>query len=271
MEFLKKLLTVLGAEMEAPESYGWFHFMFLGIIALATVLLCVFHKKDDPDRVRKIVLITSIVVIVLEIYRLIIFSVSYGGETVTFDFAWYIFPFQFCSTPMYVGLLAGLIKKGRVHNALCAYLGTYALFAGLCVLAYPAQVFVPTIGINIQSLTCHGAMIAIGIYMLYSGHIKLTHKTILGAMAIFCICVLMAATMNEIAYFSGLLETDTFNMFYISRHCAPSLPVYSLVQEVVPYPFCLIIYVGCFSLVAYVILLAAMGIKALAKRRAEKR
>jgi hypothetical protein len=47
-------------------------------------------------------------------------------------------------------------------------------------------------------------------------------------------------------------------LFFISPHCEPSLPVYSLVQEVVPYPWCAFLYIGGFSLAAYLVLLMAM-------------
>lgn len=265
MEFLKRVLELLDAEMETPTAFGWFHLLFIALTVGGAAVLCLLHKKDDPDRVRRIVFITAIVVIALEIYKQINYSFSYSGEVIEFDYQWYAFPFQFCSTPMYVGLLAGIIKKGRVHDALCTYLATYALFAGVCVMVYPGDVFIGTIGINIQTMICHGSMISIGVYLLYSGHVKLSHKSILGAMAVFAVCVGLAAVMNEIAYFSGLLESETFNMFFISRHCEGTLPVYSLVQQVVPFPFCLIIYIAIFSLAAYVILLAAMGIKKLSE------
>lgn len=265
MEFWKGFLELLDKDMTRPESYGWFHLMFVGLTVLSAVLLCVFHKKDDPNRVRRIVLFTAILVIVLEVYKQINYSFSYGGEVIEFDYQWYAFPFQFCSTPMYIGLLAGIIKKGKVHDALCAYLATYAVFAGICVMIYPSDVFIGTIGINIQTMICHGSMIAIGVYLLYSGHVKLRHRTILSAIAVFAICVGAAAVMNEIAYFSGLIERETFNMFFISRHCEGTLPVYSSVQNLVPFPFCLIIYIGVFSLAAYVILLAAMGIDKLCR------
>lgn len=265
MDFFRSVLEFLDKDMERPESFGWFHLLFLGITLLAAVLLCVFHKKGDPDRVRRVVLYTAILVIVLEVYKQINYSFSYGGESIEFDYQWYAFPFQFCSTPMYAGLLAGIVKKGKVHDALCSYLATYALFAGICVMVYPNDVFIRTIGINVQSMICHGSMISIGVYLLYSGQVKLRHKTILGAVAVFSVCVGLAAAMNEIAYFSGLLENETFNMFFISPHCDPSLPVYSMVQQVVPFPFCLIIYIAAFSLAAYIILLAAMGIKKLSE------
>lgn len=265
MEFLKSVLKFLDEDMETPTAFGWFHLLFIALAIVGAVVLCLLHKKNDPDRVRRIIFITAIAVLVLEMYKQINYSFSYSGEVIEFDYQWYAFPFQFCSTPMYVGLLAGIIKKGRVHDALCAYLATYALFAGVCVMVYPGDVFIGTIGINIQTMICHGSMISIGAYLLYSGHVKLQHKTILGAVAVFAVCVGSAAVMNEIAYFSGLLESETFNMFFISPHCDPSLPVYSLVQGIVPFPFCLIIYIAAFSLAAYVILLAAMGIKKLSE------
>ena len=130
-----------------------------------------------------------------------------------------------------------------------------------------------TIGINIQTMIRHDSMITVGIYLLYSGYVKLEHKTILKAIPVFMISVLTAVILNEIAFQSGLLDDHEFNMFFISPHCELSLPVYSLVQNAVPYPWCLFIYVSAFTLAAYVILLVAMGIKYLVKKksvRAEK-
>ena len=66
--------------------------------------------------------------------------------------------------------------------------------------------------------------------------------------------------LNEIAHWSGLLDREVFNMFFISRHCKPSLPVYSLVQAVVPYPWCLLIYIVAFTLASYLILLLAKAV-----------
>ena len=167
---------------------------------------------------------------------------------------------------MYVGLLAGLTKKGKLHESLCAYLVTYAFFAGLAVMIYPADVFIDTVGINIQTMICHGSMLTIGIYLLRTGYVPLAHKTILKALPVFAVNVTLAVIMNEIAYYSGLLETETFNMFFVSRHCAPSLPVYSLVQTYVPYPFCLILYIAGFTAAGYLILLSGMGIAKLVSK-----
>ena len=260
MEFLRKVLEIMDADMPEPQMYGWFHLLFFALSIIVAVFLCRFRPQGDESFVRKLLIITSVVSIVLEIYKQINFSFGYR-DVITFDYQWYAFPFQFCSTPMYIGLLTGLLKNGKVHHALCSYLATFSVFAGLCVMIYPPQVFIGTIGINIQTMICHGLMITVGIYLLYTGYVKSEHKTMLGAISVFVVCIVLACIMNEVAYFSGLLERETFNMFYISPHCEPSLPVYSLVQAAVPYPLCLIIYISAFSLAAYIVLIIAMSLK----------
>ena len=44
-------------------------------------------------------------------------------------------------------------------------------------------------------------------------------------------------------------------MFFISSYCSPSLPVYSLVQPLVPYPVSVLIYIVGFTAAAGIILM----------------
>ena len=269
MRFLQSILSFFDTSMPTPQPYGWFHILFFVLSFVAAMILCHFPKKQNENHVWRVVWITAVIVAILEIYKQINFSFSYENG-ISFDYQWYAFPFQFCSTPMYVGLLVGLVPKGKVQDSLRAYLATYALFAGLSVMVYPNDVFIPTIGINLQTMICHGSMITIGIYLFYSGSVEMKHKTILKAMPVFAINVALAAIMNEIAYRSGLLQRETFNMFFISPYCDPSLPVYSLVQGAVPFPLCLIVYILGFTLAAYLMLLIAMGVSRVVKKIRKK-
>ena len=259
---MEAILRFLDTRMTQPGMYGWFHIVSLVLMVAVTVLFCRFGKNWDKS---KVLLTTAIVVIVLEVYKQVNYSFSYENG-IAFDYKWFAFPFQFCSTPMYIGLLAGLTKKGKLHDAACAYLATFALFAGIGVMLYPCTVFTPTVGINIQTVICHGSMVVIGVYLLYTGHVKLAHKTILKAATVFAVCVAAAAIMNEVAHASGLLQQESFNMFYISPYSVSELPVYVQVQAVVPFPWCLVLYILGFTLAAYVILLIAMGIGKLTQK-----
>ena len=257
MHILGGILELLNAKMDVPGMYGGFHLFFFAVSVMAGIDLCRRYPKPDPAFIRKLLLVVSLVVIILEAYKQINLNFQYDEQTITFDFQWYAFPFQFCSTPMYIGLLAAVVRNHRIHERLCAYLATYGLFAGLCVMFYPSTVFTGTIGINIQTMVCHGSMVTIGMYLLGSGYIETNRRTIVKALPIFAALVALAMAMNELAYRSGLLETDYFNMFFISPYCAPELPVYSLVQTVVPFPWCALIYIAGFTFAGSLILLLA--------------
>ena len=267
---IAEILELFSSEMETPEMYGWFHNLWLLITISVTVILCRFCRNASPRRVCSIILSVTLLVIVLEIYKQINFTFSVKDNgIIQKDYQWYAFPFQFCSTPMYVGLLAGITRKGKVHKGLCAYLATYAVFAGFAVMMYPADVFIGTIGINIQTMICHGSMIVVGVYLMYIGYVKVEHKTILKAVPVFAVALIVAVALNEIMVASGILKGETFNMFFVSPHFAPSLPVYSLVQQVVPYPLSLVIYIVGFTAAAYIILLIAILAKKVGKRKTQ--
>ncbi len=259
MKFLQSILRVMDASMKTPGLFGWFHLLWLGITVFATLYFCRYYK----EKTRAVLLWTSLIVIALEIYKQINYSFSYTNG-ITFDFQWYAFPFQFCSTPMYVGLLAAL-TKGKLHKALCSYLATFSLFAGLCVMFYPGDVFIRTIGINIQTMICHGSMVVLGIYLLATGYVERTHRTVLKAVPVFTVCVILATVMNEVAHIAGLKEE--FNMFFVSPYWECTLPVYGLVHEAIPFPINLFIYIIGFTAAAWIVLMLGIGIGRLSAKK----
>ncbi|MBQ8579598.1 MAG: YwaF family protein [Oscillospiraceae bacterium] len=259
MDAWKSILKILSSTMETPGLYGAYHIIWLAVVIGLTVLACLRGKYATEKKVRWVVFLTAVAVAICEVYKQVVFTFGDGsGEP---GFQWYAFPWQFCSTPMYIGLLTGVFRKGKVHDALCAYLATYAVFAGTVVMIYPGDVYIDLIGINIQTMICHGSMPVIGAYLLSSGHVKLQPRTILKAVPVFACCVGVALVLNELAYSHGIGD---FNMFFVSRHVECTLPVYSLVHNAVPFPLNLIIYILGFTAAAFIMLLIAMGIRHLA-------
>ena len=254
----EQILAMLDGKMQEPNSFGWYHLLCLAIVVALCALIICKRKSFTPQRIRLNIGIAALLLILFEVYKQLNFS--YNAESDRWGYQWYAFPFQFCSTPMYIGLLAGLTKKGKFHESLCAYLATYAIFAGTAVMVYPGNVFIETIGINIQTMICHGSMITIGIYLYATGYVKLSHKTILKAIPVFAVTLGMALIMNEVMYHSGWLNGEEFNMFYISPYFENFLPIYSDVHKAVPAPWNILIYSVGFTALAYLMLLIAMGI-----------
>lgn len=251
MNAFEKFLKALDGQMTEPGLYGWFHLMFWAIMIVTIVLLIIFARKVDDKKFRLILIITSSIMILLEIYKQLNFS--FDSETGEWDYQWYAFPLQFCSTPMYAMLLAGLVKKGKFQDMLLMYLSTFCIFAGLCVMFFPGDVFIETIGINIQTMIHHSAMVIIGVYILSTRRVEFTFKKFLGGAIIFAGFVLIALLLNIIMYNSGALNGETFNMFYISPYFDCTLPLVSLIYPVVPYIIFLLIYIIGFCLAALVV------------------
>ena len=259
MTLLKLILDILHYEVAVPKLYGLFHIACLAACFVIPVIGTVRHPNPKESSIRRMLLITSLVVIGLEVYKQIVFTFSFADGSLKMDYQWYAFPFQFCSTPMYVGLAAALVRRKKIYDCLCAYLVTFSLFAGLAVMFYPSSVFIDILGVNIQTMVCHGLMVSIGIYLLFTGYVRPAPKTLLRAVPVFTTLITAAMIMNEWAYRTGIIKTETFNMFFISPYCAPSLPVYSLVQAKVSFPWSVVIYVLCFTLAAGIVLgLAAL-------------
>ena len=268
--FWVNFLKLLDTQMTTPTAFGWFHMLFIVASLGAGVLLCLW-LKDSARYAKRVMLITALIVIALEVYKLVNYTFRVIDGTITADFPWYAFPWQFCSTPMYAGLLAGL-TRGRVHRSLAAYLSTFAVFAGLCVMIYPGDVFIGTVGINIQTMICHGSMLTMGIYLLGTGYVPCRPRTLLQALPVFITAAGVAMALNEIAYRTGLLETDSFNMFYFSPHQDPHLPLYSDVQRLVgpANPLSIIIYIAGFTVAAGLVLAIAALLCRLFRRGAKQ-
>lgn len=259
MQIFGKILEILNTEMAVPKMYGLFHITFLVIVGAVCILICRKPQNETKWSVQRVLLVSALLPVVLEIYKQINHTFIYDGVQINTDYPWYIFPFQFCSTPMYVSLAAYIAEKGKLHDSLCAFLATFSVFAGICVMLYPEQVFIKTVGINLQTMICHSTMIITGVYLFKNGHVPVEHRTIVKAVPVFLVCVAIAVIMNETAYLFGILKNETFNMFFISPYCEPHLPVYSLVQAIVPFPWCVLIYIMCFTAAAYIVLLTVIA------------
>lgn len=248
MELIIKLFEW---NMDKPKLYDDFHLFCLLLTILITVFLL--KLKCEEKQVRWILGITSVIVLILEIYKQLYFSID-TDPIFAFNYKWNLFPWQFCSTPMYVGLIAALIKNKKIHDRFCCYLSTYALMAGICVMIYPSSVFTENILINIQTMVNHGTMVSIGLYLLISGYVKCEKRTLIEAFKVFACCITIAIVLNEWAYISGIVYDYPFNMFYISPYVKGGLPVFGVIQTVVSYPMSLIIYIGGFTLGSGIIL-----------------
>lgn len=265
MNFFEKILNALEGTMNTPGNYGWFHIMFMLIVIATTVLLCKFFRNSSDKTFRKIILIGWIIIVVLEIYKQLIFSFEYDNGVSTWDFSWYSFPFQLCSTPIYALPFIVFLKDGKVRNAFISYTATFALFGGVAVMFYPNDVFIETIGINIQTMIHHGSQVVFGIFISVRYLKDLNWKFVLRGIPVFVVFLLIAYGLNigMYHYFQNNGIDATFNMFYIGPYYECTLPVLSGIYPKVPYIVFALIYVLGFALIAFIMTYIHIGINQL--------
>lgn len=261
-----EFLNYLDAKMETPASYGPFHLAAFAIVIAVTIILCLTAKNAKDKTFRRICFITWVILILFETYKQINFSFNYNGGQPYWDYQWYAFPFQLCSEPIYILPFIFLSKEGSViRKATVSFMSFYVFFAGLAVMFYPGDVFVSTIGIDIQTMVWHGSQVALGMFFMVYYRKDINLKRFLAGIPVFLIMVGTALALDMIV---PKFTDETFNMYYISPLFRSTLPLLSSIWGRAPWPVFLCLYLVGYTIAAFLVFAAAYGInKAFRKKK----
>ncbi len=257
--------------MPTPQPYGIFHICFVILSLLSCFLLCRFFPAPSDKDLRKILLVYAIICLLLEVYKQLSFTfdVNDAGEIIS-SYQWYAFPFQFCSIPMYVSLLAALIPNQKFLYGALSFLATFGVIAGVLVMAAPTTVFIDTIGINIQTMVHHGGQITLGLYLLIRGGACKTLGAELGGVGFFLTAV-ACALLLDCTVIHLLPEGTTFDMFFLSPYFDTTLPVYVNIEPHVSFPVFVFLYVFPFITVSLLMYVCRTVIPRLISDRKERK
>ncbi|MGL5437874.1 MAG: hypothetical protein ACRDBO_21275 [Lachnospiraceae bacterium] len=134
---------------------------------------------------------------------------------------WWFFPFQLCSTPMYLCLLLPFLPTGPFKTRI------YTFMQNFCILGGIAALIIPEGFSNIHwSLTLHGymwhiALIIISLLILIAGRADISWKGYFRSLPLFCIFCTVATLINVAAPGHGQA-----NMFYISPFTETTQPIF---------------------------------------------
>ena len=266
MKILTTLLSLLDYQTETmPKGYGPFHLFFFFLVIGITIFFCFKFKNCSDKAFRRIVLICWLIMATLEIYKQLVYSYSVEPTVIEWDYQWYAFPYQLCSTPLYVLPFVFILKDSKFRDAFVAYIGTFSLFAGTAVFCYPGDVFSHVVGISIQTMVHHGLQIVLGVFFLVWSRKRINRWFFLKSIPVFASLVTIAMIANEAFMLLGIDET--FNMFYISPHFDCTLPLLSLIYPKVHYIFFAALYIFGFTLIAFIVFLIARGFSKIKKRK----
>lgn len=237
-----KFMDLLKINMERPSSYGWFHFMCIGISITLIVILLFLRKKYSEKQLKIVIGLYSIITLILEALKQISWSFNYSEGMITWDYQWYAAPFQLCTTPLYVCLICLFLKKGKLRDYLFDYLVFFTILGSISTMIYPESCFTSEILINVHTMVLHCGSFVVSCYLVMNKLVKIKIKELFNGYKVFLIFALIALVIDIGIYKSGILNGETFNMFYISPYFISSLPVFNILQEKLPYLVFLFLY-----------------------------
>ena len=272
MNFFEKLINATIIELLEPTAlFSFFHISFFVAFILASVSIAIWlHLSSNDKAVRIVVGVCWGIMLLFEIYKQINFAFSYNAETnaAIWDYDWHAFPFQLCSSPLYIIPLAVFLKDGKVRDALLAYLCTFSLFGGLVVMIYPATVFTEDVMTNIQTMVHHGLQMLVGIVLAVSYRKKFTWKFFASGIIVFTAMLVIAMFLNWFVPRVIGIE-DKFTMFSLSWIYGCELPLLDIIFEKAPYVVFLLCYIVGFCVIATIIFSVIKLILFLSKKHKE--
>ena len=273
MNFFHKIIYFLQGEMESPTAYSWFHLLWILFIVIAVIFLYKKRKNYNEKQLKTVLGVYSVIALVMEILKQIIWTFNYDPITniITWDYQWYSFPFQLCTTPIYVCIICLFLKKNKFRNYLLSYISYITILGSFMTMIIPDSCFTSDILINIHTMWLHLGSFVVSIYLLMSGAVKIDKQSFKSAFYVFLVFVIIAEILNICIYNSGILNGETFNMFYISPYFISSLPVFDIIQQNVPFVIFLLIYIIAINMGALIVHFIASLIRKTINKKVENK
>ena len=255
------LINFFETKITPPQPWGVYHLCCLAVTALAAAVICAYGDKLCANKalVRRLSVGMGIFLVFIEILKNVFYGLEIDGNgNVYWDYPWHIFPFQFCSTPLYACIALLFTRKdGAVREGLSVFLATYAPFGGATVLLYPYSVFNEYLFVCIHTMVWHGLLFLLGVMQWAGGTFRFKSSSWLKGTAVFLVFVAIALILN--LSLPGLSEKYGFNMFYISPYVPCTILLLAGLWQAAPYPVFLAVYVLGFAAISAAIFWAAGG------------
>lgn len=230
-----------------PGAFSWFHLLWLGIMIISCIMIgSTVARKHSTKADRAVVSVFSLILIGCEVFKQLFWFEFYGY------YRFEIFPYQFCSVPIYVAIFASVIPWEKVREVCYRFLAFYGIIGGLAVMLVPnAVLYTYFIPMSIHAMLWHTVLVVMGVYLIVSrGYGKKLREMM--TPAIVFVCFVALAIVGNVLVYNLYLNTpacqpgDRLSMFYISPYYPTELPLLGMVQEI-SYPLFVLAYLLFFN------------------------
>lgn len=246
-QFLARAMSETAWEMTPPRAYGPFHliFTFVGILAC----ICIAYRlRNVSERGNKIVLVgTGAFLMLTEVYKQLFYYFVIGQGA----YQWNEFPFQLCSVPMYLCVIAPLLPRGKLQNGMYHFMTTFNLLGGMMAFIEPSGITHSYWTMTLHSYVWHMLLIFIGFYLIASGRFASTVKDYRSAAIVFIVLCAVAFCINLAAW---NVSGGRINMFFVGPRNSP-LVVFEWISKTFGWYVSTLLYIPIVCLGAYIVFL----------------
>lgn len=220
---LQALMDATAWKMVKPAPYGIFHLSFMVVGFLLSAVAAFKLRKLGDKGNRRLLIGIGIFLAVCEIYKQLFYCYHICGG----KYAWWIFPFQLCSVPMYLCILAPMLKKGRLQKAMYSFMMSFNMLGGLMAFFEPSGIITEYWTITLHSFTWHMLLVFIGLYLGFSNRGGREMADYKDSVSVFLVLCVIAFSINVI--FKDV-SGNSINMFFIGPQNS-SLIVFKQISE----------------------------------------
>ena len=245
--------------MEKPKAYGPFHLIFLFVGLAVCILLAFLLRKTGKKGNRAVLLTVGIFLAATEIYKQLFYFYHIGDHA----YQWWIFPFQLCSVPMYLCLIAPFLREGKVQSAMYHFMTTFNLLGGLIAFAEPSGLIHGYWTLTLHAFVWHMVLVFVGFYLIASGRGAKTMKDY-GSSVILFLCLAAAAFLINLIFWD--VSGGSIKMFYVGPATSPII-VFKQISEACGWFVCDLVYLPALCAGAFLVFLPVYLLERRKRRR----
>ena len=243
--WLDSLISATAWEMTPPKAYGPFHLIFT-FVGIALCILLAWRLKNVSEKTNRVILLAcGLFLAVSEVYKQLFYYYYIGNNA----YQWWIFPFQLCSVPMYLCLIAPFLKPGKAKNAMYNFMTTFNLLGGFMAFIEPSGIIHSYWTLTLHAFIWHMSLVFIGMYLIAShrsgtemSDYKSAVKTFL---VLCCIAFIINLSLRKVS-------DGTVNMFFIGPSVT-SLAVFKQISEFTTWYIGTALYIPSVCLGAFIV------------------
>ena len=231
--------------MTPPPSYGWFHILYT-LIAFSLCGLIAWRIRRINDKAAGwLIFGLGFFLLLTEIYKQLFLYFNSDNHT----YNWGELPFQLCSVPMYMCLIAPWLKPGKLQRGMYSFMALFNLLGGGISFAEPSGLLLHDWFSTVHALFWHTSLVFLGLFLCFSQRGG-TRKGDYPSAAITFVC------LSGVAFLINTLVQNLLgkhiNMFFVGPGESPII-VFKQFCQWFGWPVNTLIYIFALCLGAYLV------------------